>query len=83
MKEYRTSEDSDVNLDRLIGNTVKEITVSSDRKTIIFLTDNEEKLTFYTEADCCNDIWIESIERSGVFFRLGVNLRFSVKNTTM
>lgn len=50
---------------RLIGRTIKAVSISADRYCINFVTDGPE-ISFRACADCCSDSWIEHFEHDGI-----------------
>lgn len=45
----------------LVGKTIKEIKIATDKMALLFVTD-EGEIIAKTEADCCSSTWVEHIE---------------------
>lgn len=46
----------------LIGKTIIEMKIASDKLALLFVASTGEKLVAKVDADCCSRTWIESIE---------------------
>lgn len=47
--------------DTLINERLTGLFMSSDQKMIAFRTVENKYITFFTEADCCNNVWFNHI----------------------
>lgn len=52
---------SGVYFSELIGKTIVSVTVSQDKDTITFITDNGDEYIQYHEQDCCESVYVEDI----------------------
>lgn len=46
----------------LQGKTIKDIIISEEKDHITFICDNNEKYLFAHDQDCCEDVYLESID---------------------
>lgn len=46
----------------LIGKTIVDMKIASDKEAILFVTADGENLVARVDADCCSHTWVESIE---------------------
>jgi len=51
----------------LVDKTIKAMKIASDKKAILFITDDGEH-TVKVDGDCCSDSWVENIEGPALGF---------------
>ena len=56
-------------MNELIGETIKEIRISDDKQSVIFINTDEYDFCYYTVNDCCNDVWINHL--NGLDYLIG------------
>ena len=50
----------DLEIEILVGKTLTDITVNSEKTEIVFAT-SDQKFLMYHEQDCCEGVWLEDI----------------------
>jgi len=51
----------------LIGKTIEKIRIASDKKAILFVT-NDENVVANADGDCCSETWIEHVSLPAMGF---------------